>query len=47
MVAAEETEHVRVLECPVFFISGAYDGIPAKDLWKEIKEVKGILNMYH
>ncbi|KAK4271058.1 hypothetical protein QN277_019806 [Acacia crassicarpa] len=37
-IAAEETEHVHVSECPVFVISGAYDGISAKDMWQEIKK---------
>ncbi|XP_054803001.1 uncharacterized protein LOC129306418 isoform X1 [Prosopis cineraria] len=37
-IAAEETEHVHVSECPVFVISGAYDGISANDMWQEIKK---------
>ncbi|WJX87960.1 glucosylceramidase [Trifolium repens] len=37
-IAAEETEHVHVSECPVFVISGSYEGISAKDMWHEIKQ---------
>ncbi|KAK2392076.1 Beta-glucosidase, GBA2 type family protein [Trifolium repens] len=38
-IAAEETEQVHVSECPVFVISGFYEGISAKDMWHEIKQV--------
>jgi non-lysosomal glucosylceramidase len=38
-IAAEETEYVHVSECPVFVISGSYEGISAKDMWHEIKQV--------
>lgn len=37
-IAAEETEHVHVSECPVFVISGSHEGISAKDMWHEIKQ---------
>ncbi|RDX85357.1 Non-lysosomal glucosylceramidase, partial [Mucuna pruriens] len=37
-IAAEETEYVHISECPVFVISGAYDGISAKDMWHEVKQ---------
>ncbi|KAF7802268.1 non-lysosomal glucosylceramidase isoform X1 [Senna tora] len=37
-IAAEETEHVHISECPVFVISGAHNGISAKDMWHEIKQ---------
>ncbi|XP_050920592.1 uncharacterized protein LOC127138238 isoform X1 [Lathyrus oleraceus] len=37
-IAAEETEHVHISECPVFVISGSYDGISAKDMWNEVKQ---------
>lgn len=42
-IAAEETEHVHVSECPVFVISGSYEGISAKDMWHEIKQVMDLL----
>lgn len=38
-IAAQETEGVHVSECPFFVISGNSDGITAKDMWHEIKEV--------
>ncbi|CAJ2647990.1 unnamed protein product [Trifolium pratense] len=38
-IAAEETEYVHVSECPVFVISSSYEGISAKDMWHEIKQV--------
>ncbi|GFQ03947.1 non-lysosomal glucosylceramidase [Phtheirospermum japonicum] len=37
-IAAEETDVVRVSECPCFVISGNSEGITAKDMWNEIKE---------
>ncbi|XP_020230629.1 non-lysosomal glucosylceramidase isoform X1 [Cajanus cajan] len=37
-IAAEETEYVHISECPVFVISGAYNGISATDMWHEIKQ---------
>jgi len=42
-IAAEETEYVHVSECPVFVISGSYEGISAKDMWQEIKQVMDLL----
>lgn len=38
-IAAQETEGVRVSECPCFGISGNLEGISANDMWKEIKQV--------
>ncbi|KAL3620800.1 hypothetical protein CASFOL_035712 [Castilleja foliolosa] len=37
-IAAEETDAVRVSQCPSFVISGNLEGITAKDMWNEIKE---------
>ncbi|KAL3538486.1 hypothetical protein ACH5RR_001852 [Cinchona calisaya] len=37
-IAAEETNDVRVSECPCFLVSGNSPGITAKDIWHEIKE---------
>ncbi|OMO92277.1 Glucosylceramidase [Corchorus olitorius] len=37
-IAAQETEGVRVSECPRFLISGNSQGITAKEMWEEIKE---------
>ncbi|KAL4556197.1 hypothetical protein LXL04_038840 [Taraxacum kok-saghyz] len=37
-IAAQETNHVRVSECPSFVISGNQNGITAKDMWHEIKK---------
>lgn len=37
-MAAQETDNVRVSECPRFVISGKTEGITAKDMWQEIKE---------
>ncbi|KAK7363930.1 hypothetical protein VNO77_06095 [Canavalia gladiata] len=39
-IAAEETEDVHISECPVFVISGDYDGLSAKDMWHEIKQYR-------
>ena len=38
-IAAEETDGVHVSECPYFVISGNSQGITAKDMWQETKEV--------
>ncbi|KAG5548796.1 hypothetical protein RHGRI_014222 [Rhododendron griersonianum] len=38
-IAAEETDGVHVSECPCFVIDGNSQGITAKDMWHEIKEV--------
>lgn len=38
-IAAEETDDVHVSECPCFVVSGDSQGITAKDMWHEIKEV--------
>ena len=38
-IAAQETNHVRVSECPSFVISGDSEGFTANDMWREIKEV--------
>ncbi|XP_027330860.1 non-lysosomal glucosylceramidase isoform X2 [Abrus precatorius] len=37
-IAAEETENVHISVCPVFVISGAYNGISGKDMWHEVKQ---------
>ncbi|CAI9294214.1 unnamed protein product [Lactuca saligna] len=37
-IAAQETNHVRVSECPSFVISGNSKGLTAKDMWNEIKK---------
>lgn len=37
-IAAQETNHVRISECPSFVISGKAQGFTAKDMWHEIKE---------
>ncbi|KAI4298926.1 hypothetical protein L6164_032433 [Bauhinia variegata] len=37
-IAAAETEHVHISECPLFVISGASPGLTAKDMWNEIKQ---------
>nr|KAJ0196547.1 hypothetical protein LSAT_V11C700371510 [Lactuca sativa] len=37
-IAAQETNHVRVSECPSFIISGNSKGLTAKDMWNEIKK---------
>ncbi|XP_075520658.1 uncharacterized protein LOC142553967 isoform X2 [Primulina tabacum] len=37
-IAAEETDVVRVSECPCFVISGNSHDITARDMWHEIKE---------
>ncbi|KAK7376394.1 hypothetical protein VNO78_34679 [Psophocarpus tetragonolobus] len=37
-IAAEETEYVHISECPVFVISGVYNGISAKAMWHEVKQ---------
>lgn len=37
-IAAQETNHVRVSECPSFVISGDSEGFTANDMWREIKE---------
>ncbi|KAI3752627.1 hypothetical protein L2E82_24662 [Cichorium intybus] len=36
-IAAQETNDVRVSECPSFVISGNSKGFTAKDMWNEIK----------
>lgn len=38
-IAAEENDLVHVSECLSFVISGESQGITAKDMWSEIKEV--------
>ncbi|XP_022762707.1 non-lysosomal glucosylceramidase-like isoform X4 [Durio zibethinus] len=37
-IAAQETDGVRITECPCFLISGNSKGITAKEMWQEIKE---------
>lgn len=39
-IAAQETDGVRISECPCFLISGNSQGITAKEMWEEIKEVR-------
>lgn len=43
VIAAEETEYVHISECPVFVVSGSYNGISAKDMWHEVKQVRYLL----
>ncbi|CAJ1940443.1 unnamed protein product [Sphenostylis stenocarpa] len=43
-IAAEETEYVHISECPVFVISGDYNGISAKDMWDEVKQISNSKN---
>lgn len=43
-IAAEETEYVHISECPVFVVSGSYNGISAKDMWHEVKQVRDLLS---
>ena len=38
-IAAEATDDVHVSLCPCFVISGDSEGISAKDMWQEIKNV--------
>lgn len=38
-ISAEETDVVRVSECPCFVIAGNSQGISAREMWHEIKEV--------
>lgn len=45
-IAAEETDAVHVSECPCFVISGNCQGISAKDMWQEIKEVGKLLAIF-
>ena len=45
-IAAEETDGIHVSECPFFVISGNSQGITAKDMWHEIKEV-GRLTIFY
>ncbi|CAI9260116.1 unnamed protein product [Lactuca saligna] len=37
-IAAQETNHVHVSECPSFITSGKSKGFTAKDMWNEIKK---------
>ncbi|XVE48524.1 hypothetical protein DITRI_Ditri01bG0008700 [Diplodiscus trichospermus] len=37
-IAAQETDDVRISECPCFLISGNSQGITAKKMWQQIKE---------
>ena len=45
-IAAEETDGVHVSKCPYFVISGNSQGITAKDMWQEIKEVGRLPTFY-
>lgn len=45
-IAAQETDDVHVSECPCFVISGNSEGLTAKDMWHEIKEVGDIPILY-
>lgn len=38
-IGAQETNSVRVSECPCFTISGDSEGFSAKEMWHEVKEV--------
>ncbi|XP_023730673.1 uncharacterized protein LOC111878398 [Lactuca sativa] len=37
-IAAQETNHVHISECPSFITSGKSKGFTAKDMWNEIKK---------
>uniref|UniRef100_A0A251T9P5 Non-lysosomal glucosylceramidase n=3 Tax=Helianthus annuus TaxID=4232 RepID=A0A251T9P5_HELAN len=37
-IAAQETNHVHVSECPSFVTSGDFQGFTANDMWREVKE---------
>ncbi|XP_076896835.1 uncharacterized protein LOC143549958 [Bidens hawaiensis] len=37
-IAAQETNHVHVSECPSFVTSGDFQGFTAKDMWQEIQQ---------
>lgn len=39
-IAAENKDGVHISECPCFVISGDTEGITAKDMWQEMKEVR-------
>lgn len=38
-ILAENKDWVHISECPCFVISGDQEGITAKDMWQEMKEV--------
>ncbi|KAF6159699.1 hypothetical protein GIB67_029957 [Kingdonia uniflora] len=44
-IATQETEDVKVSQCPCFLISGSSHGVTAKDMWHEIKK-HGSLDRY-
>lgn len=46
-IAAEETDGIHVSECPCFLISGNSQGISAKEMWQEIKEVGRLVAIFN
>jgi hypothetical protein len=46
-IAAEETDGIHVSECPCFLISGNSQGISAKEMWQEIKEVGRLVATFY
>jgi non-lysosomal glucosylceramidase len=46
-IAAEETDGIHVSECPCFLISGNSQGISAKEMWQEIKEVGRLVAIFY
>jgi len=45
-IAAEEADGIHVSECPCFLISGNSQGISAKEMWQEIKEVGRLVAIF-
>jgi hypothetical protein len=45
-IAAEEADGIHVSECPCFLISGNSQGISAKEMWQEIKEVGRLIAIF-
>ena len=41
-ITAEATDDVHVSVCPRFVISGDSEGISAKDMWQEVKNVRSL-----
>ena len=46
-IAAAETDGIHVSECPCFLISGNSQGISAKEMWQEIKEVGTLVARFY
>lgn len=45
-IAAQETDGIHVSKCPCFIISGNSEGITARDMWLEIKEVRRPISLF-